>query len=81
MEKKPDWRGVTTVWSKFLFFILKKHRIAGRKLSLYTLENKIIRKFGDPRIHFALNCASGSCPNLPGSLFNAETLNDYLDRS
>jgi hypothetical protein len=79
LEKKPDWGGVTSLWSKFSFFILKKHQFAGRKLSLYTLENKIIRKFDDPRIHFALNCGSGSCPFLPGSLFSADILNDYLE--
>jgi hypothetical protein len=39
--------------------------IAGEKMSLDHLENEIIRKqFKEPRIHFALNCASVSCPPL-----------------
>jgi hypothetical protein len=49
-------------------------------MSLYTLENTIIRKrFREPRIHFALNCASSSCPPLPERLFAAESLDDDLD--
>jgi Protein of unknown function, DUF547 len=39
--------------------------IAGERITLDHLENEIIRKeFHEPRIHFALNCASISCPPL-----------------
>ncbi|MCE7735290.1 MAG: DUF547 domain-containing protein, partial [Candidatus Heimdallarchaeota archaeon] len=62
------------------FFYLRKHKVAGMKLSLYTLENKILRKkFKDPRIHFAINCASISCPFLPGKLFLPENLSEFLE--
>jgi hypothetical protein len=37
------------------------------------------KRFKDPRIHFAINCASKSCPNLPNRLFTAENLDKYLD--
>ena len=41
---------------------------------------KILRKkFKDPRIHFAINCASKSCPVLPGKLFDEETLEETLE--
>jgi hypothetical protein len=40
----------------------------------------VIRKrFSDPRVHFALNCASGGCPRLPQQAFTAERLDEQLD--
>ena len=45
-----------TVW-------LHKNLIGGQEISFKALEDDIIReKFKDPRIHFAINCASYSCP-------------------
>lgn len=80
LSKKKEWKGVTTLWTKLRFFILQKHLVGKRKLSLNTIENRIIRKqFMDPRIHFALNCGSQSCPYLPSKLFEAEALDEYLD--
>jgi hypothetical protein len=50
-------------------------------MSLLTLENGVIRRrFGDPRIHFALNCASRSCPPLPVSLFIGAEVDADLER-
>lgn len=52
-----------------------------RKASLYHLENGVIRKrFPDPRIHFALNCASIGYPRLPREAFSADILEEQLDR-
>ena len=49
----------------FTFFTGKRITVAGEQMSFNALEKDIIRpKFGDPRIHFALNCASRSCPPL-----------------
>ena len=49
--------------------------------SLNDLENKIIRPlFKDARIHFALNCASKSCPKLMNRSFQANTLIRDLNR-
>ena len=49
-------------------------------MNLRYLENEILRKkFKDPRIHFAINCASTSCPFLPDRLFDSETLDEFLD--
>ncbi len=80
-EKNPNWKGNTSFFSKFKFFYMRKFMIAQQKISLWKLENKILRKrFQDPRLHFAINCASNSCPYLPGRLFQAKTLDDYLDQ-
>ena len=56
-------------------FLWRRIRLGGRKMSLRHLENEIIRKqFGDPRIHFALNCASIGCPRLPQKIFHPKGL-------
>jgi hypothetical protein len=49
------------------------------KLSLGDIEHKILRKMNEPRIHFAINCASFSCPNLRNEAFLPETLNKQLE--
>ena len=36
-------------------------------------------KYGDPRIHFAINCASLSCPDLHNEAFFVERINMQLD--
>ena len=80
LAKKPNWKGNISPISKLKFFISRKHEVDGKKLSLYHIENSILRKqFGDPRIHFALNCGSISCPYLPERLFTVENIEDYLD--
>ncbi len=64
------------------FFLARRIVVAGRKMSLSHLEHHIIRKkFSEPRIHFALNCASVSCPVLRNGLYNAEHLDDELDKA
>ena len=48
--------------------------VAGRKLSLNDIEHGILRPiWKDPRIHYAVNCASLGCPNLPARPFLAAT--------
>lgn len=54
-------------------------KAAGGKKSLGDIEHKILRPLGDPRIHFAINCASVGCPKLPNKPFYPETLDEQLD--
>jgi hypothetical protein len=62
------------------FFLFQRLTFGGETTSLYYLENGVIRKrFRDPRIHFAINCAARGCPRLPRRPFTAERLNDELD--
>lgn len=63
------------------FFSLRGNTIGGRSVSLYRLENDVIRPIGDPRVHFALNCMVVSCPRLPRAAFTAESLDRQLDRA
>jgi hypothetical protein len=62
------------------FFLFQRVIFGGKTTSLYFLEHGVVRKrFADPRVHFALNCASRSCPRLPQSAFTAEELHEQLD--
>ncbi|MGY8779630.1 MAG: DUF547 domain-containing protein, partial [Longimicrobiales bacterium] len=45
------------------------------------IEHGIIRPMGDPRIHFAVNCAAVSCPVLWPEAYQAESLDAQLDRA
>ena len=60
------------------FFKRNEIRVASELLSLNELEARG-RKLGDPRIHFAVNCASISCPVLWSRAWAPETLNEDLD--
>jgi hypothetical protein len=52
----------------------------GAKLSLNDVEHEILRKqFPDARLHFALVCASKSCPELRAEAYRAERLGEQLD--
>ena len=60
----------------------KVHRIEGRKLSLDDIEHGILRPiWRDPRVHYAVNCASIGCPNLPAAAWTAATLDADLDKA
>lgn len=63
----------TTIWDDD--FIL----VNNQKYSLNDVEHKILRKkFKEPRIHFAIVCASISCPNLRNEAFIASKLEAQL---
>lgn len=49
--------------------------------NLNTIEHQILRKMNEPRIHFAIVCASVSCPKLQNFAFNSSKLNEQLDRA
>lgn len=53
---------------------------AGRRVTLDDIEHKILRPdFGDARVHFAINCASVSCPPLAAEPYRSDTLDTALD--
>jgi len=64
----------TTVWDKGLV------TVGGKTISLNTIEHEIIHPvFKDARAHFALVCASKSCPPLRSEAYEAEILDWQLD--
>ncbi|MEM7245606.1 MAG: DUF547 domain-containing protein [Acidobacteriota bacterium] len=77
-EVESVWKGGLV--SGYRFFVKRKVVVGGKKTNLRKLENEVIRKrYRDPRIHVALNCASAGCPRLPRTPFVAETLDERLD--
>ena len=65
----------------FTFFTGKRIRVAGQETSFNALEKETIRsKFSEPRVHFALNCASRSCPPLNREAFSAGKLEEQLEK-
>ena len=52
--------------------------IGGREVTLRELEHGILRKMGEPRVHFAINCASISCPNLRLEAYRSELIHQQL---
>ena len=66
---------------KTLFFKRYTIKVSGRTMSFSSLENDLIReKFKEPRVHFALNCASKSCPPLYNKAFHGSTLGRALNK-
>jgi hypothetical protein len=62
-------------------FRKKEHLVGGIMMSLDDIEHKTIRaQFPEPRIHFALVCASVSCPRLQRFAFDAAKLRQQLDQ-
>lgn len=55
-------------------------KVAGKELSLNDIEHGILRPiWQDPRIHYAVNCASMGCPNLMPKAFTASNLEQQLE--
>ncbi len=60
-------------WDKPFF------NIDGKNMNLSEVEHEILRKFGDARIHFAINCASLSCPKLTRVAYTSNNLEQLLE--
>ena len=59
---------------------IKFFKIGNTPFDLNTIEHEILRKqFNEPRIHFAINCASFSCPKLRDEAFTAQALEAQLE--
>jgi len=62
------------------FFDGRRHLVAGEQLTLDEIEKRG-RDLHDPRIHFALVCASTSCPTLQRFAYTRDKLNSQLDQA
>ena len=57
-------------------------RIDGEMISLNDIEHRILRPiWRDPRLHYAINCASVGCPNLAVTPYTAATVNAMLNKA
>lgn len=74
LQPRNSIRQIDGVWTKL------KWRAAGRTVTLDDIEHRIVRpEFKEARIHFAVNCASISCPPLAAEPYRARTLDGQLD--
>ena len=65
-------KDINSPWSKKIIYIGKN------KFSLGYIEHNILRKMNEPRIHFAINCASYSCPKLLNKAYITDSLKEQL---
>lgn len=63
-------------WDKKFFTLF------GKKTSLGYIEHDVLReKYNEPRIHFAVNCASKGCPALQKEAYVANRLEEQLEQA
>ena len=79
LERYPI-KSVRDIAALFGFFTQNRITAAGEKMSFNHLGKDIIHGFNEPRIHFALNCASASCPPLRPKAYTGEGLAAQLDQ-
>jgi hypothetical protein len=71
--------GISPGWFSFGPWDKKLIIVEGERISLNDIEHRILRPiWRDPRIHYAVNCASVSCPNLAAVPYAAETAEKML---
>jgi hypothetical protein len=74
MQPRNSIRQIDGVWTHLAW------QAAGRTVTLDDIEHRILRpEFKDPRVHFAINCASIGCPPLHNEPYRASTLDAQLD--
>lgn len=76
-----DGSSPSTLFGRVAYFKLREYRAGGRDISLYDLERKVLIPMGEPRIHFAIVCASKSCPWLRSEAYTPDRIEQQLDDS
>ncbi len=82
--RRPGLESVLDVGKRLgiptLGFFRERRLTAGEERSLDDIEHRILRaRYGEPRVHFVLNCASVSCPVLPERALTGATLEADLE--
>ena len=77
IERYPDLRSIRDLRDPWA---TKRYVVGGQTLSLDDIEHGLLRPlFKDPRIHFAVNCASIGCPVLAATAFEGARLEEQLE--
>jgi hypothetical protein len=77
LNRLPKLKNVDDEKASFFFFT--KFIVGGEEINLKDLEGDVIRpQFKDGRVHMALNCASGGCPQLPPYAFTPDKVDEQL---
>jgi Protein of unknown function, DUF547 len=76
-----DGKSPSNFFGRHTFFKSTKFKLAGGETNLHNIEHEILRKLNEPRIHFAIVCASSSCPKVRSDAFTTAKLEEQLDDS
>lgn len=77
LRRYPEIRSIKEIPQRWK---LRDWTVGGTRYSLDEIENEVLRaRFHEPRIHFAINCASKSCPDLASAAYVASRLDAQLD--
>jgi hypothetical protein len=69
-----------TYWGRYRYFIGRDYRVGRAGMNLYDLEREVlIKQFQEPLIHFAIVCASASCPKLQSWGYEPNQLDRQLN--
>ncbi|MBT7921507.1 MAG: DUF547 domain-containing protein [Candidatus Marinimicrobia bacterium] len=78
--ENPEISSVKEIGWGYGVFWRKKYKVGGELLTLNHIEHKILRgQYNDPRIHFAINCASNSCPPIGHRIVTGINLDQQLN--
>jgi hypothetical protein len=75
-----DGGSPTSLVGRYLYFQRRRHPVAGEEITLWDLEHHRLQPLGEPRIHFAIVCASASCPKLASFAYRPDVLEGQLER-
>lgn len=76
-----DGKSPGSVWGRISFFRTTRYTVHGTRMSLSRLEKTYLKDIGDPRIHFAIVCASISCPRISNRAYQPETVDEDLNEA
>lgn len=77
-----DGYSPASLWGRYRYFIGRDYRVGGSTINLYDLERGVlIPQFHEPLMHFAIVCASASCPKLQPWAYRADQLDRQLDEA
>jgi hypothetical protein len=73
---RPELRSVKEVEKSFFYFT--RYKLGDEELSLYAIENEVLRRMGEPRVHMVMNCAALGCPEMSDEALVPERLEEQL---
>ncbi|MBD0269459.1 MAG: DUF547 domain-containing protein [Cyanobacteria bacterium Co-bin8] len=77
---QPTWLGIPNWIAFWRFFTRSIYTLNGQQLSLNQIEHGLLRQqYSEPRIHFALVCASTGCPLLRNRAYRADQVEQQLE--
>jgi hypothetical protein len=71
-----------TLWGRYRYFIGRDYQVGGIAINLYDLEQQVLlEQFHEPLMHFAIVCASTSCPKLQSRVYQPDQLDHQLSHA